>query len=887
MMQPPNQMLLERMAAARAAASSSAGLNGLGGTSHQTRIKAESFQRVSYNLKESWCVIQADRKVKPLCVQLMSLAKLPVTPFSPHAAVIAQLHSAVATCPAEAFSLGFINYLLFPLTQILRAGTMHPSELPPAFLETAFRYMALLVEKWKAVEGGMDRAAREQLWRFVIASAAPLAAPGAGKDTGKGKGKEAHQEVHVERIKVLSSLLMPGKAGEPHPSPAMKAGFSTPQSPLMPSLFQTISYTLSQIHPSTPNLELQLSSLRLLRHLLSLIDSQQNVLASVLPGLVSGVAKLVQAEGTAMKGDVASQAVGAVTDALKSTVSDTVLRQLGVLEAKVTNLADLAEGGIPAPIPDESGAQTNGARDPFPKVTASWLAFTSAQLLSAITPILSTLSTHASHSARSAAADLANALLESCFDSLPDLRSAAITTLLSLSQDEFDPVRHQARRHIRSAMTSHPRLDDILTSILSASINALPRAVTSQQDDKVAHHSRLISAIAEIAAVQTEAGARRNAISDLLGPGGQVERWCYALLDCLEFGRSAGWSKGNAAARAAQLGWGQTFGGSSLLLEDGADRSAEQGDGTDGPGAAFPYTPFRYTESARTAKSLGHMVQLLGRAAGEGGIHAIEYFVQLAESRDDTRAARAPSALWTAEMLLQGLVEGQLEGDEGRVSRKVRKLAKSITRRLVELDEADEQGEGNSGEGNSETSDALLPTERSSGINALSTLLDKPTLKDGYIACETRRLGIEAQRILLTCRSLALLSLCSRILSSSFRPLLMHSLYIVLAQLASPHDIVRSHAERALAHIAYHTGYASPRNMIIDNVDYVVNVVSQRLTPARLAVHAPLVLIAMIRLVGSEIVPLVQDVVVEIFDALDDYHGYEVVGSSLHAVLFG
>lgn len=877
------------MEAGRAMQASSSNDISLAPPSRDAMIRAESFQKVS-------CILVVDvplqlmPQVKPICVQLMGLAKLPVSSYSPHAATLSSLYNVVIQLPAVAFSPGLINYLLFPLTHILRTSTAHPAAMPSAFLETAFRYLAILVGKWKCVEDGMDVVAWEQLWRFVMASASP---PSMKNGADKGKGKERavamDQEVDVERIEVLSALLLPSPGHrDTFPTPAMRQGFSGPKSPLMPTLFQTISYTISQIHPTPPHLALQVSSLKLLRHLLPLLAGQQNILASVLPGLISAVAKLVQAEGKGMKGDVAEQAAGAVQDVLELTVSDGVLRRLGVLKAKVANLADL--------MGDEESAGTNGTtqsngttKDPFPPVTASWLDFTSAQLLSALSPILTTLAEHPSHSARIAAAGLASTILSTCFDSLGDIRTVALTTLLSLSQDDFDPVRHDARRQIRACMTAQPTLEDSLIAILSTSINSLPRAVTSQQDDKVLHHTRLISAMAEIAAVQAETGSRRNAISDLLGPNGQVERWCWSLLDCLEFGKPAGWNHGNAAARAAQLGWGQTFGGAARLLEDGTvTHPGGNGDtGDAGPTLRFPSTPFRHIESRQTVKALESMVRLLGKAGGESAIHSIEHFMRLAESRDETHAARSPAALWLVETLLQGIVESQLDSSEGRVSRKVRKLAKSITRRLVELDEADDgvYEESAAKGGEPEVSDALLPVERSQGINALSTLLDKPTLKDGYIASESRRLSLEAQRILLTCRSLSLLSLCARTLSSSFRPLLMHSLYIVLAQLASPHDIVRSHAETALSHIAYHTGYASARNMILDNVDYVINVVSQRLTPARLAIHAPLVLIAMIRLVGSEIVPLVQDVLNEIFDALDDYHGYETLCSSLLAVL--
>jgi hypothetical protein len=48
---------------------------------------------------------------------------------------------------------------------------------------------------------------------------------------------------------------------------------------------------------------------------------------------------------------------------------------------------------------------------------------------------------------------------------------------------------------------------------------------------------------------------------------------------------------------------------------------------------------------------------------------------------------------------------------------------------------------------------------------------------------------------------------------------------------------------------------------------------------------APLVLVEMIRLVGQPIIAIVQDLVDDVFEALDDYHGYEDVTVGLWAVL--
>jgi hypothetical protein len=217
-------------------------------------------------------------------------------------------------------------------------------------------------------------------------------------------------------------------------------------------------------------------------------------------------------------------------------------------------------------------------------------------------------------------------------------------------------------------------------------------------------------------------------------------------------------------------------------------------------------------------------------------------------------------------------------------------MAREVANVLVAMDEEeDEDAEWDGAEAADSTAAAQEAAEgalieRTKGVDQLTTLLDR-TPRNSSAAHETRRLHAAAQRVLLTAVSLRALSTCAAVLGTGFRPLLLHALYLVLAHLSSPHELVRTCASAALAAIAFQAGYASPQTLVLANVDYVVNVVSQRLTYHRLSAHAPLVLIAMIRLVGAPIVPLVHDVVDEIFDALDDFHGYTALASALLAVL--
>jgi len=751
----------------------------------------------------------------------MSLNATPPTPHSRHASLLSSLLSALNELPPGSLNASTINYALFPLTSIIRQT--NPVDLPDAFLEISFQVLAYLGQQWRNLDSGMDTIAWEQLWRFTTSCVGPR--------LGKGKGKERSQEVQLEAIAFLDVLLRPSSS---HPTTAMKTKFANAKAPLMPTLFQTITLLLSTSSPDPPYLKLQLNSLRLLRTCIRYLKGQHRVLAALLPGTMSNMTKLVQSGGKGLKGDVAVEITGVVGDVVIQTLNDEDMRELGLLRTKLDDLSqldDTLEENTPeSPRPDSS-------KDPFPPLSASYLTFTSTQLSTAIPSILS-LSKHPTHTARLAAAKLAYSLVNSCSESLPLIRPC-LTTLLQLSNDSFDPVRNDATEKLQS-LISVPGLDTNLVDILSSSLNSLPRLITSQQDEQAESTAKMITALAGIDI--------RNVIGDLLGPEGKVERWGWALLSCLEFGRPSG-----------------------SFLKGRQEIS-------DGGLPGFPTLPLRHIEAESTVRALTTMLIALGTAGQTSALHSVEYFLSFAKTHRGPHIAKAVSAIWVADKLLSGISNAEENGIDGKVGKATRKMAREAARLATVLDEEVEEDD------TPMPSDELVPIERKQGLDDVVTLLDKKSLPDSHAADTTRKLHHEAQKMLLGCLSLSLLSTSSRILGPSFRSLLLTSLYTLLAHLGS-RNIMSEYAEIALSHVAYNSGYASVQNLVLDNVDYVVNVVSQRLTYRRLDSQAPLVLIAMIKLVGDEIVPMVHDVVDEIFDALDDYHGYESLATSLLAVL--
>jgi hypothetical protein len=716
---------------------------------------------------------------------------------------------------------------------------------------------------------------------------------------------------------------------------------------LPPILFHTISSLLDISLPSTADSQpiIPIESLKILTHLVVVyMKDKIEMLASVLPGMVSNSLKILnngpgpgsstsgEAGGKQIKEKVAIATIGLLKAVLVGTLGDEVLVRKEVLKRKVTSLDELVEeinlnaggvdgiddtsenGTLEVSTTNKTGAGIPKAApqrpEPFPALTSQYLEFTSAQLSTSFKVVLPTLRTHTSPLVRGELVNLCEALLVVCHRSLHNLQVALLEVLLQATMDEHDQVSWKARRVSNSLIgTSDSEIyveTDVaeemrsrLRAIANKTLAGFPGAIMSQSEAKTLEATRIITALSRLvvdvdrnfnSAADSDSASSSGfkPFHDLLGPNSGMQRWVWPLLVCLELGRAK--ELAVPGAGYAERAWAMARLGSSYehLKIEGARSTNASADAEQGiaPGQAsgpeFPELFLKRVESPNLLKAIGEMFESLGEAAGLDALNAVEQFVAIAKAKKgSTDVPKAASALWAAERIMAGLVTSRHIDDK-----RLRKEARSIVRTLIMFDdEEEEMEEPQHDEQQESVSDELMVVEKKQGINALTNLLKRDHRGNQTTERENRTLHIKTHRELVTALSLSLMSVCARILGSSFRPMLLNTLYIVLSHLGSPVAFIRGYAEIALMRIAYDIGYASPQNMIIDNVDYVINVVSQRMTYQRLSPLAPMVLISMIRLVGEPIVPLVQDIVDDIFDCLDDYHGYELLASTMLAVL--
>ena len=306
----------------------------------------------------------------------------------------------------------------------------------------------------------------------------------------------------------------------------------------------------------------------------------------------------------------------------------------------------------------------------------------------------------------------------------------------------------------------------------------------------------------------------------------------------------------------------------------------------------FPRIRLRNVHDDSTLDSLENLWFAFGAAAAKSKQEdkLIDYFLgmTLGPRRGEPAAV---TSLWILDGVLRGIQSVSMDKRRKKI---LKGVVKAVITFLSELEGNVDSGGPTSGEqDDSQTQnldsastlnevDGIPLIQHNKGVTSLPSLDEyKPV-----VAKSTPALDDSSHHILLVSLSLRLLATLSTGLASLFQPFLLPSLYHILANTSSAaHPFLRLHAQITLAIVAESTSFTSPQDLVLANVDYIVNSVSQRLSVTRLDTSAPLVLVEMIRLVGQPIVPIVQDLVDDVFEALDDFHGYEDVTVGLWAVL--
>ncbi|KZO96381.1 hypothetical protein CALVIDRAFT_563876 [Calocera viscosa TUFC12733] len=794
----------------------------------------------------------AFKQLKPTCVALLGKSLLSPASTPTVLSLLSTLQDTLTPLlrTPNVLTPSLISYVFFPLSTILRRNPS--SAIPDQVLERVLRCLSLLWEEWY---WSCEPAAGEWEQCWMLAGSVLL---GLGDEKGdKGKGRARDEETKDAAVRLLLALLRARNADESRHDPTATERAAELRtlalSKHLPLLGQTLSSLLdTSLSPYGP---FQVHSLELLRVLLNQYFEASHV-PSFLPGVVSSCCKVAlgREKSAHQRGQVVKLALDVLGQAVVEGIGDDVCRAAGLIQtvSSLDDLLDLATPGFENP--------TNGTTQPNDKQrrfftvprSQAWYRATCSQLLIALNGLNGLLS-HPSVHALEGLATLHALLLNDCSESLRDIVPLMISTLLSLSLSPYPDVSNPAKHSLIKSLSTSTIAVSHLLRITTSNLSALPRYIPSGLDVQIQTASRQITAAAQLA-FQPELSHLADGVAQLLGPNGGIEKWGLSLLYALHFVLPAV----------------APYTNTSKLLESIA-----------GDLPQFPAFELRNVSSHETMRSLEGLFRSLGCAGGEEGLFAVEWFVDVGRRR----TAVGVAGLWVAARLLEGIAGVTLgtETNEEKPGKRLSKFCKWLARGVAELWDADDDEEENVPSPTTDE-DAILPIERTSGINQIQKLLDfRNDSRDGR-SHTPRNTKLSIQPIHASL-SLQLLALSSQVLTSNFRALFLQVLYPILHSLVSPIPTVSATGMCCLQVIAHSTSYASPANMLLSNFDYALDAVSHRLTRTRLDLQATSVLIVLVRVVGKDVVEKAGDVIEECFDRLDEFHGYSVLVEGLMSVL--
>lgn len=663
----------------------------------------------------------------------------------------------------------------------------------------------------------------------------------------------------------------------------------------------------------------------------------------ILPGVVSSMLKIVA--GHAAPGPVVARALTLLTATLVACLADVVTAPLRTPPPAPPTVHRLEAFAHSEDESDSDMASVSDVDTPATSVADSEAPIRDAQWLQrSMRPVLIALFTLDLYQTRDYA-EAEHALIDcaaSALQLLPDTLTQAwhdavgepsthdpLHRLLRMLLDLASAARRRnVMEHARAAISGLVERAPALWlgrlgQELVLALESLPGAVRGVRDTDVVHHAERVGTIAEmtgtvLAKVQLEHAnlaflAEFRSASD-------VRRWSEALMNALSI-------HDRMAPADADEADGLGLRPQCPPLEHGSVEAIGR---------------MLYACGSAVA------TLLVGAARGGATVRYHHAFAALLAFVQDGCKARTASgaaqrsaiaSLYAANEHLRGLVaeistpelEAYIARNEGRGLRKpVHALARFLTQQILGAwnDDRDEEHAPDLAQDEkavATTEDTApemvrgMPNERDNtprleaGKALDVAFVDSVRLDHMPAAAPERRVE---QRVALggmgDALLLAMLAGAAALLGAQFRPQLLHALYPVLSACGSEDRVVQTTARHALDRIAEACAYPNAASCVLHHADYVLGAASHRLvaglhaelraglTQMQLAqsmrgarMHssllgaraAPWVLVQVLEMLGSEVLPLVEDAVDEVLDALDRFHGYDDVCDGLLAVL--
>ncbi|KAH8548691.1 armadillo-type protein [Umbelopsis sp. PMI_123] len=584
------------------------------------------------------------------------------------------------------------------------------------------------------------------------------------------------------------------------------------------------------------NLQLRLDTIQALSQLT--LDNLMNVdlLASIMAGLTSGLAKIILQNGEKEHHQVVVSSLQFLGDFICAVMND---EGNFMFLPKVTGLKELWELNK-----NQSGIETNDEQhnnnQETPNATKGdktsqkvertkgWFAYTKTRLRDLISNVLK-LRQHPDWRARIAFVKFANDICSKCALSMEDSIPMLIETMVLYVDDEYPQVADTTKHYLQALSVSTEFADSLLPMVkekLYQWMTALPRYIFSGNDKEQR------TAISMVTGFITLLGSDLQISLDLNFPK-IIDSW----LSMMEY-------DSNDLRMVEDRGEAIRY---QELQEANLDLPKSKI-------SRFPMYPnihFKHINSDRATSQLALMLQHLGKY---GDVRALTD-IFMTKFFEGTNPEWQPQCAYTIIHLLIGNADSTFEYQEG-----FSRVVKSVLEQFIEIDlsqiEAMQSG-----------AQSALITYRTHWHTPTSNVYSTAT-------------------IITICNCLHAIGVAISLMTKKdVTSELITILYPLLSYYGSTNLHVHTFAKITLEAISQRCGYADVKTLIIDNIDYVINEISLRLPSLLSNLSLPHVLQALIKLGNMNAVKYLDDSIDEIFEALDRYHMNQIICKDLCAVL--
>ena len=656
-------------------------------------------------------------------------------------------------------------------------------------------------------------------------------------------------------------------------------------------------------------------------------DAVAQRLTPIIPGMTSSLLKAALGRGA----DGAACALRLLAKLLVMCVGDSVTRSLRAADAPAAprvpaRLEDIMRAVHVAPdgeltraesdtesLADSVASETTASTAATSVVEAAvrdiqWLRRTMRMVMITLNA-LEPLSASESAAVLVALADCADALLAGLAHTLdwawelfaPDVASPQqpTRTLMRVLLDvRTDHHADRVSARADSALAVHaPRRVDLVDAALTDALSALPRAIRRVHDAAIVCLATRVASAADVlsgAAAHAQLAHRSLGILRVLGPAGGVGTWGDAIDAALRpDGRIPQWTvdlhlRPSFAAlepRAVDA-LGRMWHACGAAIARLVAVAAQEHVGTVPTGfRSVFYAPLHLLEAGASARTT-HVAALYAAdelLRGAARLVSERRAAAFIESRAGAPARRlALECGRSAAEVVLGVWEHDLEDEHPPldVSQTAAADAPEVRTGLVE---------------------APRDVTHLDYVNSasLANAGDAPAAAAQQRAVQRRDAALRLGDMQL----LSILASAAELMGTAFRALLLRALYVCVSALGSGDVLLCEAAQLALERIAAACAYPNVASCVLHNADYVLGTASHLLVsglghelygavtresaPRVLlsARAAPWVLVQVIRLLGVQVLPLVEDALDEVLDALDVYHGYPEMSLGLLQVL--